>query len=318
MAGGIDWFRWHHGTVTDQKFPLVARRAGATVAEVLAVWACLLERASMSELERGWLGDTVDFEAMDCALGLADGQALAIFNALQQRGLVTESRQVAAWHKRQPKRERQDDTSTERGRKHRASKHQAEPDGADETPCNATQHQKTPRGEESREEEINTSSLRSDKQTSAAPKGSRAPKAQKPVLDEGEEEAFNAAWADYPSRPGNSKVDARKAWASRRADGVSAERMADGVRRYAAYCAAQRVEPKFIKHADTFLGSGLHFDSDWTPTAPHAGHGPPRSFQERNAEAAKAQYARISGQAQATARSVIDITPREVLELRNA
>lgn len=27
MAGGIDWFRWHHGSVTDPKLQLVAGNA---------------------------------------------------------------------------------------------------------------------------------------------------------------------------------------------------------------------------------------------------------------------------------------------------
>jgi hypothetical protein len=152
MAGGIDWFRWHHGTVTDQKFPLVARRAGASVAEVIAVWACLLERASMNEAERGWLGESIDFEAMDCALGLDDGKAHAIFAALQQRSLVDEALHVSAWPVRQPKRERQDDNSTERSRAFRAKQRQATPETADATPSNATQRTETPRGEESREE----------------------------------------------------------------------------------------------------------------------------------------------------------------------
>lgn len=37
MAGGIEWFRWHHGSVTDPKFQLVARRSGARLSDVLAV-----------------------------------------------------------------------------------------------------------------------------------------------------------------------------------------------------------------------------------------------------------------------------------------
>lgn len=123
MAGGIDWFRWHHGTVTDQKFPLVARRAGASVAEVIAVWACLLERASMNDQDRGWLGEGPDFEAMDCALGLDDGKAMAIFKALQQRDLVDEHLHITAWPKRQPKRE--DDTAAERKRRQRERDHEA-------------------------------------------------------------------------------------------------------------------------------------------------------------------------------------------------
>ena len=143
MAGGIDWFRWHHGSVTDQKFPLVARRAGASVAEVIAVWACVLESASMNEIERGLLSGEPDFEAMDCALGLTDGKSCAIFEAMRQRSLLDEHLHVVAWPIRQPKRERHDESSTERSRAFRAKQSHA-------TPCNATQHQETPRVEESR------------------------------------------------------------------------------------------------------------------------------------------------------------------------
>lgn len=145
MAGGIDWFRWHHGTVTDQKFPLIAKRSGASVAEVIAVWACLLEAVSMNENERGLLGSKPDFESMDCALGLVEGKAQAIFNAMTDRGLVDGNLHVTAWPKRQPKRERVDDLSTERVRAFRAAKRQA-------TPGNANSKPETPRGEESRGE----------------------------------------------------------------------------------------------------------------------------------------------------------------------
>ncbi len=46
MAGGIDWFRWHHGSVTDPKFQLVAHRAGVRLGDVMVVWAFVLENAS--------------------------------------------------------------------------------------------------------------------------------------------------------------------------------------------------------------------------------------------------------------------------------
>jgi hypothetical protein len=147
VAGGIDWFRWHHGTVTDQKFPLVAKRAGASVAEVIAVWACLLESASMNAMERGCLDGAPDFESMDCALGLSEGRAQAVFQAMQSRDLLDEHLQVTAWPKRQPKREREDDSSTARVQAFRERQRQ-------ETPRNATERAETPRGEESREEEI--------------------------------------------------------------------------------------------------------------------------------------------------------------------
>jgi len=161
MAGGIDWFRWHHGTVTDQKFPLIAKRSGASVAEVIAVWACLLEAASMNENERGLIGSEPDFESMDCALGMDEGKAQAIYSAMTGRGLIDGHRQITAWPKRQPKREREDTTAADRKRAQREREAFAgvtdgdEPRGAKDnhvTPRHATSHQKTPRGEERREE----------------------------------------------------------------------------------------------------------------------------------------------------------------------
>lgn len=163
MAGGIDWFRWHHGCVTDPKFQLVARKAGASVAEVVAVWACLLEAASQAD-ERGNPG-TPDFEALDCALGTEEGRCEAIYTRMCERGLIADDGRVVAWERRQPKREREDDSSTERVRAFRERQRQS-------AQGNATERQETPRGEESREEE--TSSLRSEgrparKRASATP-----------------------------------------------------------------------------------------------------------------------------------------------------
>lgn len=77
---------------------------------------------------------------------------------------------------------------------------------------------------------------------------------------------FEQAWQQYPSRPGNSKADAFKAWNARLKAGVTAEQMLAGVQRYAAYCTAERTEPRYIKQAATFFGPGEHFMGDWTPT----------------------------------------------------
>ena len=161
MAGGMDWFRWHHGSVNDPKFRLVAARSGASVAEVIAVWAGLLEAASMAE-RRGCAG-VPDFEATECALGIENGKAKAIYEAMSARGLVTPDGGVTAWEKRQPKRERErDDDSTHRVQAHRARKllleapeHTPDPasGNARETPSSASNALETPRGEEKREEE---------------------------------------------------------------------------------------------------------------------------------------------------------------------
>lgn len=150
----MDWFRWHHGSVTDPKFQLIARQSSATVAEVIAVWACILEEASKSE-RRGVVGQ-VDCEAMDCALGMPDGRTGAILSAMYARGILADGGLVVSWEKRQPKRER-DDSSAERVREFRrrqAEQNQSVTDSeSNVTPCNANETQVAPREEERREEE---------------------------------------------------------------------------------------------------------------------------------------------------------------------
>lgn len=119
------------------------------MAEVIAVWACILEEASMAD-PRGNPG-TLDFEALDCSLGMEDGRALAIHQAMTARGLLDAAGGISSWLKRQPKREREDDTAAERKRAQRERDANGAP--ADVTPSHTTSHQKTPREEESREEE---------------------------------------------------------------------------------------------------------------------------------------------------------------------
>ena len=143
---GMDWFRWHHGSVTDPKFALVARKSGASLPDVLAVWCYILETASQS-VERGDFG-TVDCEALDCVFGFpaTETRTADILKAMQERDLTTGTR-IAAWEKRQPKREREDATNSDRQATFKAKRNQVTPD-------NANDSQKTPRVEESREEEI--------------------------------------------------------------------------------------------------------------------------------------------------------------------
>ena len=169
MAGNIQWFRWHHGSVTDPKFKLIAHKAKQSLATVIAVWAFLLEQASASD-ERGAFGD-VDCESLDCLLGLDDGATAAIMLAMEGRGLV-EGGSVSAWEKRQPKRERVDENSTERSRAFRQKKRQETPEDNDATPSNATQHQETPRVEKRREEEKNE-----EGPSAKSPRGTALPEA---------------------------------------------------------------------------------------------------------------------------------------------
>ena len=50
----MDWFRWHHGTATDPKWRVIARKSGQPIHAVLSVWAMVLESASQSS-DRGAL-----------------------------------------------------------------------------------------------------------------------------------------------------------------------------------------------------------------------------------------------------------------------
>lgn len=190
MAGNIQWFRWHHGSVTDPKFKLVAHKSKQTLATVIAVWAFVLEQASASD-DRGHFGD-IDCESLDCLLGLDDGATAAILQSMQGRGLV-EDGVVCAWDKRQPKRERIDENSSERSRAFRdrqrhatPESNDATPNSDDATPRNATQRRKTPRVEKSREDK--------KKNTPLPPEG-----------------AFEDFWAAYPRK--EAKKDAQAAFA---------------------------------------------------------------------------------------------------------
>lgn len=157
MANGIDWFRWHHGSVNDPKFGLVAKKASARVGDVIAVWALVLEQAS-ANVDRGACSD-LDYEATDFLLGADDGTTERIVEAMRARGLITDNR-VTRWEDRQPKRERVDTTATERKRAQRERERDSGKDGVsdDVTPSHATSHQVTPREEKSREEEIKAKS----------------------------------------------------------------------------------------------------------------------------------------------------------------
>jgi hypothetical protein len=153
----MHWFRWHHGTVTDPKLGLIAKKAGVSMAQVIAIWVHLLEAASTSE-DRGNPG-VPDFESMDFYLEVEEGVAQRVYGLMQDKGLIAkDTGRLVAWERRQPKREREDDTGTERKRRQRgreaggvmAGAMPGHTDSISVTPCHATSRQVTPRGEERR------------------------------------------------------------------------------------------------------------------------------------------------------------------------
>lgn len=98
----------------------------------------------------------IDFESLDLALGMEDGRAQAIHQAMKARDLLDEDGSVTSWEKRQPKRE--DDTASERKRRQREREHELEiarvtaDASRDVTPSHADVTQGHDRVEESREE----------------------------------------------------------------------------------------------------------------------------------------------------------------------
>lgn len=149
MANGIDWFRWHHGSVTDPKFALVARKSNARLGDVIAVWAYLLEAASAST-DRGGFGQ-IDCEAVDFLLGLDDGATEVILAAMDVRGLI-HGNGIVSWEKRQPKRE--DETAAERKRRQREREHELQTAACVTSSESRTVTHCHDREEERREEEI--------------------------------------------------------------------------------------------------------------------------------------------------------------------
>lgn len=101
------WFRWHHGTVNDPKWRVVASRASSTlsrnvtVGHVLSIWAVMLECASQSS-PRGSL-DAWDDEDVAAGLGIDPEEVFAIRMAMH--GKTLDGNQLTAWNRRQPKAE---------------------------------------------------------------------------------------------------------------------------------------------------------------------------------------------------------------------
>lgn len=98
----MEWLKWYVGASTDPKMAVVARRSGQNGAAVLAVWAMLLERAGTAD-DAGSISG-FDAEGADVVLGLQDGAACAIMDAMRAKGMLDGDR-VARWEERQKKNE---------------------------------------------------------------------------------------------------------------------------------------------------------------------------------------------------------------------
>lgn len=143
-----DWFRSWHGAPTDPKWLGIAKRAGVAPGIAVAVAWALMDRASQAEDRGSIVG--YDADGLGYFYGCEPEQVGAIVQAMTDKGMLVDGR-FAAWEKRQPKREREQDDSTDRVRAHRAMKRHV-------TPCNASETTETPRVDT----DTDISSLRSD------------------------------------------------------------------------------------------------------------------------------------------------------------
>lgn len=213
----MDWFRWWHGSVTDPKLQRVARMAGATVGEVIAVWACVLERASSVTASDAGVtqgdrpvtrGDVVGFDCddHDVLLGFADGKTAQVFAALVDRGLI-EGLRVARWDERQPKRE---DSSTARTREYRERKRAQENVTTGDA---GVTHGDAP--EKSRGDKSNTPSI---------PPAAKAPKPAKPAKPAAPPEKPTRAKPKHALQLPFLMTSEMLAWAGEKAPAVNLDR----------------------------------------------------------------------------------------------
>ena len=201
----MEWFRWYHGAISDPKWPLIARKSGQNIGTVVSIWAAILEHASQDE-DRGSV-DGFDPEAIDALYGYEDGTCKSVMDAMEDKALIVEGC-ISSWRKRQPKREREDN-STERVRRHREAKKAATEtenanNNADETPCNASEtppkRHETPRTEQNRTEKNRADTQDACVRVDRLPVGEQKPmRPPGPSIPDYSFE-FEELWDQYPRK----------------------------------------------------------------------------------------------------------------------
>jgi len=148
----MDWLRLWHEMPIDPKWRVVSRRSGRPTSEIIAVYTMMLVNASQS-CERGSL-EHWDDEVVAAAFDMEIEQVHAIREAMQ--GVVLEGNHLTGWERRQPEREREDNSS-ERVRRWR------ERQGSDVTQGNAENEPVTPSNEMKRPVTPSNAMKRTDK-----------------------------------------------------------------------------------------------------------------------------------------------------------
>lgn len=145
-----NWVRLWDDMVDDPKWRLIARKSGASEAEVIAVFVRMMTVAGRSDDKGSIAGWDAEVEAT--ALGIDEASVFAIYEAMQGRVLTGD--RLSGWERRQPSRE---DGSAERARQWRERKKN------EEIQCERkrTQANADERPDKSREDKKEDTSLRS-------------------------------------------------------------------------------------------------------------------------------------------------------------
>lgn len=249
-TGRMDWCRLWHDAPDDPKWRLIARKANVRVGDVWAVWTRMMVRASASS-ERGMISGWDD-EVEAVALDFEPEDVTAIRESMQ--GRVLDGDRLSGWDKRQPKRERVDDSSDRVAAHRQRQKAQETAIHDDVTPCNARYDTETPRGEE-RREEIPKNTKKGLRAEGGSPRQAEMEPKQRKMDAE-----FEAWWLLYPRRV--AKGQARKAYFKAR-DGTEAIVLAEGAKRYSAAMSGK--DPDFIKHPSTWLNGECWSDEAAEP-----------------------------------------------------
>ncbi|WP_420907106.1 phage replisome organizer [Yersinia bercovieri] len=274
------WLRLWHDMPNDPKWRTISRLSGQSIALVQSVYIHLLVSASQNvtkghdEVTRGHID--VTHEDLASALDVTESDISSVLDAMQ--GRVLEGDLISGWEVRQPKREDQGNEKTgaksaaERKREERQRKRVLQ-NNSGFVSCHDGSRSVT-HTEVDPDTDINNKTLLSHGEKNATgPSENNSPSNLEPAPQETEAKnkrheyspEFEAAWLIYPRRPGSpDKHGALKAWNARLRDGVTADAMLEGVRRYAAFVKATgKTGTEFIKQAKTFFGPSQHFDDEW-------------------------------------------------------
>jgi hypothetical protein len=170
-----------------------------------------------------------DCEDLDAALGMPADTTRAVIAELSARDLIGDDNRLTAWDRRQPKREREDN-SAERVRKYRERLRSSGSDTADHetpgeasetgvTPCNAAVTTETPRGEERRGEKTDQEQESSVDDSRASSSDDAPPTRSEPIPYQAIVDAYNATMtglAKVRDITGKRRTRMRNAWTGRR------------------------------------------------------------------------------------------------------